>query len=95
MEVKFSSASHREVLDAARFFESEVDGLGKAFLIKLKEGIHEIKRNPYASRIIRGDFRRQLLSRFPYGIIFRIDENCIFIAAVMHLKRKPDYWEHR
>ncbi len=32
---------------------------------------------------------------FLYGIIFQIHENEIFVAAVMHLRRKPDYWAHR
>lgn len=81
--------------EAAAFYESEVEGLGRAFLVKLRQGVEEIKKHPAASRIIRGDFRRHLLSRFPYGIIFQIHENEIFVAAIMHLRRRPHYWEHR
>ncbi len=95
MDLIFSAEARGEVREAARFYENEVDGLGKAFVQKLREGIAEVKRNPFASRIIQGDFRRHLLSRFPYGIIFQIHEDVIFVAAVMHLKRKPGYWEDR
>jgi len=44
-------------------------------------------------RKISGHFRRCLIDRFPYGIIYVVDEREIFIAAVMHLKRKPEYWK--
>ena len=95
MEVRFASASIKEVQEAAEFYEAEVEGLGRAFLGKLQEGVSEMKKFPFASRIIRGDFRRCLLSRFPYGIIYQVHENEIFVVAVMHLKRKPGYWEKR
>ena len=95
MEVVFSSDALGEVKEAAAYYEAEVEGLGKAFLGKLRDGTSEIKEFPYASRIIQGDFRRHLLSRFPHGIIYQIQDDSIFIAAVMHLKRRPGYWENR
>ncbi|MCZ6674550.1 MAG: type II toxin-antitoxin system RelE/ParE family toxin [Verrucomicrobia bacterium] len=48
-----------------------------------------------AYRIIQGAFRRHLLARFPYGIIYRIDDDVIYVVAVMHLKRNPGYWKNR
>ena len=93
MEVRFSSSAKWEVRGAAKYYEEEVEGLGKAFLQELKRGIGEIKKYPLASRIIKANFRRHLLSRFPFGIIYEIQDETIFVAAVMHLKRKPGYWE--
>ncbi len=95
MEVIFSSQALDEVKEAAEYYEDEVEGLGKAFLQKLNEAIHEIKGFPSSSRIIRADYRRYLLHRFPYGVIYRIEDDLIFVAAVMHLKRKPFYWKER
>jgi len=42
-----------------------------------------------------GDIRRCLTNRFPYGILYSIESDRIFILAVMHLHRDPDYWKHR
>ena len=95
MNVTFSSAALREAGEATAFYESEVEGLGKAFLAKLRDGVAEIKAYPFSSRIVRGDFRRHLLSRFPFGIIYQIHGEQIYIVAVMHMKRKPGYWENR
>lgn len=95
MEIVFSSAALEEVREAAAYYEGEVQGLGRAFLATLQDGVSEIRNFPNASRIIRGDFRRHLLSRFPHGIIYQIHGGTIFIVAVMHLKRKPGYWQNR
>jgi len=59
MVVVFSSAALQEVREAAAYYEGEVEGLGKAFLGKVRDGISEIKDFPHASRVIRGDFRRK------------------------------------
>ena len=95
MEIIFATGVLEEVSASADFYETEVEGLGKAFLQKLGEGIEEIKENPFLYRIIKGDIRRHLLSKFPFGIIYRIEEEKIYVVAVMHLRRKPFYWLER
>jgi len=32
---------------------------------------------------------------FPYGILYSLLDQDIVVVAVMHLHRKPDYWEKR
>ena len=41
--------------------------------------------------------RRCLIHRFPYGMIYALDEekSGILILAVMHLHREPGYWSER
>lgn len=95
MEVKFSSGVLQEVKEITDYYESEIEGLGRAYLSELRKSISLIKKYPHASRVIKKDFRRHLLSRFPYGIIYQLHGEIIFISAVMHLKRKPGYWEER
>jgi hypothetical protein len=41
------------------------------------------------------EVRRCLVHRFPYGVLYSIEPDGIFILAVMHLNRDPDYWKHR
>lgn len=41
---------------------------------------------------MRGDIRRFLVKTFPYGIVYAPVENDIFVLAIMHFKREPDYW---
>ncbi len=58
MEVRFSSDATREVANAARYYESEAEGLGKVFLQKLRESVSEIKsRQPVASATLATGWR--------------------------------------
>ncbi len=93
MEVIFSSKALREVVSAARYYEVNGVGLGDRFFQNLSKTVNDIKEFPLAARVLKNEFRRRLIDHFPYGIIYRVDGSVIFIAAVMHLKKKPDYWE--
>src|SRR5687768_15321939 len=63
--------------------------------LPLEKKIHHIQQHPTLSRILKGRLRRYLPQRFPYGVIYAVDEDVIYIAAIMHLKRKPGYWVSR
>jgi hypothetical protein len=95
MEVIYASGVLEEVSESANYYEEEVEGLGKAFVGKVQDAVEEIKSNPLMYRIIQGDSRRHLLTRFPFAVIYTIDNQRIYILAVMHLKRKPFYWNDR
>lgn len=84
-----------ELKEAAEYYENCKENLGEAFLIEVENAVEKLIKYPFRWRKISGNFRRSLLIKFPYGIIYRVDEDEIFIAAVMHLKRKPDYWKKR
>lgn len=84
-----------EARNAAAFYEDGQPGLGKAFLAGVEAATEEIVRYPLMWRRIKGRFRRYLIPRFPYGLIYAVQGNTIYVAAVMHLKRKPGYWVAR
>ncbi|MDZ4842476.1 MAG: type II toxin-antitoxin system RelE/ParE family toxin [Hyphomicrobium aestuarii] len=50
---------------------------------------------PNAHPPLRGGFRRILLARFAYQIVYRVEGDTIRIYAVAHLKRRPGYWRQR
>lgn len=81
--------------EAALFYEDCRDGLGHEFLDAVESAFDQIRKNPTLWRILKGSFRRYLVHQFPYGVIYAVEGKTIFIAAVMHLKRKPGYWESR
>jgi hypothetical protein len=41
------------------------------------------------------EVRHCLVHRFPYGVLYSVESEGIFILAVMHLRRDPDYWRFR
>ncbi len=84
-----------EIQEAAEYYESCREGLGQVFLDAAETAAHSISLYPLRWRKISGRFRRCLIKKFPYGIIYSVEGDEIFIAAVMHLKRKPGYWKKR
>ncbi|MCY4613368.1 MAG: type II toxin-antitoxin system RelE/ParE family toxin [Nitrospira sp.] len=84
-----------EVRNAAVFYEDSQPDLGKTFLASVEAATEEIVRHPLRWRKIKGKFRRYLVHGFPYGLIYAVQDDTIYVAAVMHLKRKPGYWVRR
>ena len=70
-------------------------GLGDAFLDEIESGLAQIKKFPMAWSVYEADYRRYLLKRFPYGVIYRIELDTIYIIAAAHLHRNPGYWKTR
>ena len=92
MEVNFSIGPKEDIKQSAKYYEDAVIGLGKAFLEIIEEAVENIIQYPKSSGIIKKPYRRYLIKRFPFGVIYTEDIYAIFIVAVMHLKRKPYYW---
>ena len=70
----------------------EFKGLGLRFREEVKKAIVRILEYPEAWSVERGEIRRCLLHTFPYKILYSIEKDHIFIIAVAHQHRKPDYW---
>ena len=93
--VIFHPEARHEMRHAANYYDDSRRGLGDRFLDAVENGVKQVQRNPYRWRKIRGEVRRCLIPRFPYGVLYVADEEQILIVAVMHLHRHPDYWLSR
>lgn len=88
-------AAEAEMLAAARYYDVCQPGLGGRFLDEASRAGGRITDNPEAWSVISGSIRRCLLNNFPFGLIFRIESERIYLLAVMHLRREPNYWRSR
>ena len=91
-KIRFLDPAEREMLDAARYYESQAAGLGEDFLSKVESAVRDIAEHPDRWPVIRFEIRRRLVHRFPYGIFYRIGPEEIVVVAVAHLRRHPMYW---
>jgi len=91
----FHTAASREFLEAIDYYESAEPGLGASFYNELIATVVRIEEGPDAWPVLEGEVRRCLTHRFPYGVLYRVEEDSILILAVMHLHRRPDYWKDR
>lgn len=95
LDIKFHPDIYLELSDGYNRYESKSEGLGEDFLFELDAAFSLIQNMPNTWPFIETDFRRYLLKRFPYGVIYSVEKDFIYVVAVMHLSRKPGYWLKR
>ena len=91
----FHPLAEKELNDAAHYYEERREGLGYSFLAETHRQIELILANPAIGTPLEESVRRRTLRRFPYSLIYVCDASEITILAVMHQKRRPDYWRRR
>lgn len=95
MRVTFHPEADEEFQKAIDYYEERQPGLGTEFYLEVRSALGRIGRFPNAWPAVEGDVRRCLVNRFPYGVLYSVEDDEIFILAVMHSRRDPDYWKHR
>jgi plasmid stabilization system protein ParE len=92
MKVLFSRLAVNELEDASDYYTLEQQGLGDSFRSEVQQAIRRILRFPLAWPVERGEVRKTFVHRFPYKILYSIEPDHLFIIAIAHQHRKPDYW---
>lgn len=95
MNVRFLAPAQRELDDAVAWYNEQVIGLGLEFLDELDRAVRRVLAFPLSYPEIEPGIRRCRLARFPYGLIYGVDDETVVIVAVAHLHRRPRYWIDR
>jgi plasmid stabilization system protein ParE len=77
------------------FYRAESLGVAEQFVGFLDDAIKLVLSEPLIGHPVRSGCRRTVFTRFPYSLIYRFINGEIEIVAVMHQRRKPDYWLKR
>ena len=95
MRLTYHPEAEAELIAAAQFYESRVPTLGAQFLDTIDEAAAVILQDPQRWRIVEGEIRRYIMSRFPYAIYYRILPDAVRVLAIKHHRRHPEYWRDR
>lgn len=93
--ILFDPDAQSEFLAAVQYYEDCQYGLGHRFRLVVESAIQNIAEAPFRYRILKPPFRRYLLPKFPYSIMYSIEPDHIRVIAVAHNKRKHGYWSNR
>ncbi len=93
--IVFHPLAERELVEAAGFYEARTGGLGGDFIRRVEHTLTQIAANPEAGNVLAGTIRRRLVQRFPFAILYQSGPEELSVIAVMHLRRRPGYWEKR
>jgi plasmid stabilization system protein ParE len=95
MNFSFHPDAEAEFLGAIDWYEARSPRLGTDFATEIHTAIQRAVAMPLAWPRVEGDIRRVIAHRFPYGILYAPRGHMIYVLAIMHMRRHPDYWRTR
>ena len=94
-EVIFHPEARAEMRESFEFYEARLEGLGLRFLSAVEQTAERISTHTEAGAPLAGEFRKRIVSGFPYNIIYRVWEDYIYLVAIAYHHRRPGYWRER
>jgi toxin ParE1/3/4 len=90
------SKARDELDNSVFYYEKQKAGLGLNFLSEVEQALGKIQQNPSLGVIYKATgLRRYVVQRFPFLIFYAEFDELIWIVAIAHRKRKPNYWKAR
>lgn len=80
---------------AKRWYDEQRTGLGSEFMLCVAEAFEKVRASPEFSAKVFQELRAARVRRFPYQVIFRVDDSQIMVVAVYHTHRDPRGWQGR
>ncbi len=87
--------AEEELAAAAQWYEARQPGLGDGFLDDFERTLRRILEAPDRWHFVRGNNRKLNFDRFPCAVIYSVENDGLYIKAVMDLRRRPFYWKDR
>ena len=95
MNLRFHSAATTELEEGGRYYSKLDPDLGLGFRAEISRLIKNIIGNPQMPRERSHRYRRVNFHRFPFYLTYVIRSETIYVMAIAHEKRHPDYWIDR
>lgn len=93
--VRLREEADRDLAAAASWYEQQREGLGHEFLDEALSAFRLVADQPLIYPVVHRNTRRALMTRFPFGIYFRVERSQIVVVAVVHGSRHPRRWQRR
>lgn len=94
-KLKISPDAEMEFREASEFYRSISPLLKSKFIEKYKSTIKYISMYSEGSPLLEPGIRHHVMDIFPFSVVYIIREDFIYIIAVTHHSRHPDYWKDR
>ena len=78
-----------DIIEAVEWYEEGKVGLSLDFLEQLDKELDRISKNPEHFQKRYRDIKIVFTKRFPYGIHYTLENDILYVHAVMHMKKSP------
>jgi plasmid stabilization system protein ParE len=87
--------AEREFAESVAYYESKEIGLGWRFRDEVADAIDRIAQAPELPRLRAKGYRRVNLRVFPHYVAYVMRSDTIWIVAIAHAYRRPEFWIRR
>lgn len=97
IELRWHPAAAREAKSARRWYRIDQDApeAARRFQAMLQRALSQIAEAPERWPVLVDDLRKRPLRGFPYRVIYQVRGDHVLVVAVMHERRRPEYWRRR
>jgi plasmid stabilization system protein ParE len=85
----------RDVEEGFAWYVSRSQQAAHRFVHELTEALDKISVHPLRWPAYLYGARRLSLKRFPYFVVYEVNDDEIRVLAVAHGRQRPGYWRHR
>lgn len=89
MRIRILPAASRDLLAGFRFYQKQERGLGHYFLDSLYADIDSLAEVGGVHQKVLGNYHRLVASKFPYAIVYVVQDDVAIIHAVFDCRRNP------
>ncbi len=95
MHLKILDQAEADLIEGFHFYENQQAGIGSYFLANLYADIESLQLyggihlKPYKQ------YHRLLSKRFPFAVFYSVDDETVFIHAVLDCRRDPAWLRQR
>jgi plasmid stabilization system protein ParE len=84
-----------DIAKARDWYDEQRPGLGAEFVSAVDVALVRIQQNPLQYQVGRGRYRRAMLNRFPYTLVYSVSDEAVRVVACAHGSRHPKVWQER
>jgi hypothetical protein len=83
-----------DILEACAWYEERAKGLGSEFARAVDAAASGVLRFPRAFPKVHGRVHKSVLRRFPYSLLFIIEQDEVVVLGCFHHRQRPRDWGH-
>ena len=91
--------AENELKIAVARYEEQAPGLGADLRAEIDRAFELVAALPRTGKRVpgthAGDVRRVFVKRFPFSVVYLLEPAVIWVVAIAHHRRRPEYWKGR
>jgi plasmid stabilization system protein ParE len=95
MRLRFDPAARAKYVGAVERYKAESIERGREFAAEFRSAVNAVLAFPRSYAADLDGVRKKVLHRFPYVLVYRVNDDAVEVIACAHSSRKPGYWRDR